>query len=59
MGEWHGHIVEDHMRWEMLFWPYLENTVCHIAALLMKLHKITLHKGRKCLDSELKVNDNS
>lgn len=29
------------------------------AALLMKLHKITLHKGRKCLDSELKVNDNS
>lgn len=29
MGECWGHIVEEHMGWEILLWSFLENVICH------------------------------
>lgn len=50
MKEWHCHIVDDHMEW---YFGHIWKIQSVTAALLMKLHKFTLNKGKKSLDSEL------
>lgn len=34
LGWWQGHVVEEHVGWEILFQLYLENHICHTSLVL-------------------------
>lgn len=39
MAEWHSHIVEDHVRWDILLWPSLENIIAALRSNNSHIHK--------------------